>query len=114
MPSPDGCYVRVWDQPGFAGVSDFINGPRRYEHLRELPGDRPWRNRIKSLHLGPTAAAVVSTEEGFRGKNALLIADSGRGRFPTIPAPIRSLEIRCVPAPSPQRARSDFAPDQER
>src|SRR5918993_5094157 len=79
MPSPDGCYVRVWDQPGFTGASDFINGPRRYEHLRELPGDRPWSNRIKSLHLGPNAAAVVSFEEKVQGENALLIGGSGRG-----------------------------------
>ena len=109
MPSPEGCYVRVWDQPGFLGTSDFINGPRRYEDLRELPGNRAWRNRIKSLHLGPNAAAIVFSEEKFRGRNALLIADNGTGRFPTIPAPIQSLDIRCLPSQSAQGTLSELA-----
>ena len=115
MPSPDGCYVRVWDRPGFTGASDFINGPRRYDQLRDLPGDRAWKNRIKSLDLGPTAAAVVSSEEGFRGKSALLLAESGKeGKFASLPVPIQSLDIRCPLPPSARSTRSDVPSDQGR
>lgn len=98
MPSPDGCYVQVWDQPRFTGASDFINGPRRYEHLRNLHGARTWKNRIQSLRLGPTASAVAWSDEQFRGKNALLIADGRqRGAFAAAPVKIQSLDIRCLP-----------------
>jgi hypothetical protein len=98
MPSPDGCYLQVWDQPRFAGASDFINGPRRYDNLRDVPGNRRWTNRIKSVRLGPRAIAIAWSDEQFRGKNAVLIADSRQGTFPTVPATIQSLEIRCLPS----------------
>lgn len=105
MPSPDGCYLQVWDQPRFAGASDFIHGPRRYDNLHDVPGNRTWKNRIKSLHLGPRAVAIAWSDEQFRGKNAVLIADSQQRTYPTVPLTIESLDIRCLPS------QADRVPD---
>ena len=96
MPSPDGCFVQVWNRPGFAGNSDFINGPRQYPHLRDLPGQRSWRDRIGSLRLGPGVSAVAWSQEQFAGPNAVLTTDSlKRGAFAALPVKVQSLEIRC-------------------
>jgi hypothetical protein len=97
MPSPDGCFVQVWNGAGFAGNSDFINGPIQYGHLRELPHRRSWKDRISSLRLGPGASAVAWSEEQFRGQSLSLTTDSEeRGRFAVLPLQIQSLDIRCV------------------
>jgi hypothetical protein len=96
MPNPDGCFVRVWDEPGFTGVSDFINGPVQYEHLRDLPNRRSWKARIRSLALGPRASAFAWSEEGFSGVPVPLTTDSrDGGRFAVLPVKIQSLDIRC-------------------
>lgn len=96
LPHPDGCFVEVWDQPRFTGMSDFINGPRRYETLRSMPGARNWSDRIRSVKLGPHASLTVWSEEQFRGKAITLTRDS---RIPetgmAITPPIRSLAIGC-------------------
>ena len=68
MPSPDGCYLQVWDGPDFNGASEFINGPRGYEHLRDLPGRLSWKGRIRSVRVGPTARAIAWSDEGFEGR----------------------------------------------
>ena len=97
MPSPDGCFVQVWNDSGFAGNSDFINGPIQYGHLRDLPNRRSWKDRISSLRLGPGASAVAWSGEQFSGQSLLLTADSEeRGTFAVLPLEIQSLDIRCV------------------
>ena len=97
MPSPDGCFVQVWNDSGFAGNSDFINGPNQYGHLRDLPNRRSWKDRISSLRLGPGASAVAWSGEQFSGQSLLMTADSGeRGTFAVLPLEIQSLDIRCV------------------
>jgi hypothetical protein len=96
MPSPDGCFVQVWNRTGFAGNSDFINGPRVYPHLRDLPGQRSWQDRIASLRLGPGVSAVAWSQEQFAGPSAVLTEDSlARGAFAVLPVHVQSLEIRC-------------------
>jgi hypothetical protein len=87
MPSPDGCYVQVWNDSGFAGNSDFINGPIQYGHLRDLPNRRSWKDRISSLRLGPGASAVAWSGEQFSGQS-LVLAE--------LPLAIQSLDIRCA------------------
>jgi hypothetical protein len=94
MPSPNGCYVQIWDRPEFGGNSDFINGPIRYQHLRDMPGQRSWTHRIRSLTLGPSAWAVAWSDERFAGRSLLLTAD--RGTFATLPVRIESLDIHCT------------------
>jgi hypothetical protein len=109
MPSPDGCFVQVWNDSGFTGHSDFINGPIQYEHLRDLPNRRSWKDRISSLRLGPGASAVAWSGEQFSGESLSLTADGEeRGTFAVLPLQIESLDIRCaahaadrsVPAPA--------------
>jgi len=94
MPSPDGCYVQVWDRPNFAGTSDFINGPIQYKQLREMPGRHSWKDRIRSLSLGPSAWAVAWSDEQFGGRSLLLTAD--RGTFTALSVQIRSLDVHCA------------------
>jgi hypothetical protein len=110
MPSPDGCYVRVWDRPALAGTTDFINGPRRYNQLRDLPGGRSWSKRIKSLQLGPRAVALFYTEEEFRGKSVRLMPDGERGGFSVVAGPIQSLDIRCAPTNTAGTILTEVAP----
>jgi hypothetical protein len=96
MPSPDGCYVQVWDRPGFNGISEFINGPRRYEHLRDLPGRLSWKGKIRSLRLGPAAAGIAWTSERFEGSNLVLVTDSRQpDRFADLSMNVESLDVRC-------------------
>jgi len=96
MPDPQGCFVQVWNNAGFAGFSDFINGPNRYVHLRDLPQRRSWKDRIGSLRLGPAATAVVWSGEEFRGESLQLTADSHEQKtFASLPMKIQSLDIRC-------------------
>jgi hypothetical protein len=97
MPSPDGCFVQVWNDSGFTGNSDFINGPIQYAHLRDLPNRRSWNDRIISLRLGPGASAVAWSQEQFSGQTLLLTPDSEeRGTFAVLPLRIQSLDIRCL------------------
>jgi hypothetical protein len=100
MPSPDGCFVQVWNGAGFAGTSDFINGPVEYRHLRDLPSRRSWKDRIGSLRLGPKASAVAWSAEQFSGRSVMLAADSReQGAFAALPLKIQSLDIRCGTRP---------------
>ena len=100
MPSPDGCFVQVWNGAGFAGTSDFINGPVEYRHLRDLPSRRSWKDRIGSLRLGPRASAVAWSAEQLSGRSLMLTADSReQGAFAALPLKIRSLDVRCVARP---------------
>jgi len=96
LPHPGGCFVQVWDQAHFNGASDFINGPRKYDTLRDLPGRRNWSNRIRSLTLGSTAAVTAWSDEGFRGKAVVLTWDSRlpQASLPVAPS-IRSLAVSC-------------------
>ena len=101
MPSPDGCYLQVWDGQGFNGASEFINGPRRYEDLRDLPGRLSWKGRIRSVRVGPTARAIAWSNEGFKGTSLLLTTDRPRAEgFATLPVDVESLDVRCA-SPEP-------------
>jgi len=103
MPSPDGCYVQVWDRPNFAGTSDFINGPIQYKQLREMPGRHSWKDRIRSLSLGPSAWAVAWSDEQFGGRSLLLTSD--RGTFTALSVQIRSLDVHCAVVAADARGR---------
>jgi hypothetical protein len=97
MPSPDGCFVEVWDAPRLEGAVDYINGPRQYATLRDLPAGRAWSGRIRSLKVGPGAQATAHTDEHFRGNSLSL--DRGRSYVelpPSISGRIASLQIECA------------------
>ena len=82
MPNPEGCFVHVWDAPKLAGTSDFINGPRDYPTLRDLPGGRLWGNRIRSAATGPVATVTLWTDENFQGGSFTLRPDTDYPGFP--------------------------------
>jgi hypothetical protein len=102
MPNPEGCFVHVWDAVNFAGTYDFINGPRRYESLRDIGGAGPWRNRIRSVETGPTATVTLWSDENARGEMLRMPPGS---RQPTLPAAlagrIESMVVECAPTRRP-------------
>ena len=100
MPSPDGCFIQVWDAPSHTGITDYINGPRSWMNLRDLPGGREWTNRIRSMKTGVRTRATVYADENFSGPSMRLVADR---EYPTLVAGvsgrIASMTIDCAPPP---------------
>jgi hypothetical protein len=99
MPNPEGCFVQVWDAPQYGGVYDYINGPRVYTTLRQMPGGRQWNDRVRSLRVPRGAVGVAYTDENLQGTRMPL---RGGQEYPTLPlgitGDIESLEINCPPA----------------
>ena len=99
MPSPDGCFVQVWDAPQLMGVTDYINGPRAYLNLRDLPGARVWRNRIQSMKTGVAVRATVYGEEDFSGPSLRLLPDREYRALPEgLSGRVASMNIQCEQA----------------
>jgi hypothetical protein len=104
MPSPDGCFVQVWDLVRFGGVTDYINGPRVYANLRDLPGARIWGNRIRSAKTGVAASATIYADEDFQGASMRLAPDREYQIFPDeLSGRIASMRIDC-PLTTPRNA----------
>ena len=99
MPSPEGCFVQVWDAPQFGGIFDYINGPRQYANLRDMPGGRLWNNRIRSMKVGPAAKAVIYANERFGGANLELRRDQAYNVLPLpLSGTVASMTIDCLSA----------------
>lgn len=99
MPSPDGCFVQVWDAPQFRGAFDYLNGPRQYANLRDLPGGRLWNNRIRSVRVGPAANGTVYAQENFGGANLAMRREQSYGVLPpALSGAIASMTIDCLSA----------------
>jgi hypothetical protein len=97
LPSPDGCFVQVWDQPHFTGASDYINGPRRYATLRDMPGRRPSHNRIRSMDVGRSAVVTIWSDENFGGSTLRLLRDAAHPELPSgLTAQIESMVVECT------------------
>jgi hypothetical protein len=104
MPSPDGCFVQVWDAPHFMGITDYINGPRAYLTLRDLPGARVWTRRIHSLKTGVAARTTVYGAEDFSGPSLRLLPDREYRTLPeSLSGRIASVNIQCEQS-SPAKA----------
>ncbi len=96
LPSPEGCFVQVWAQPYFAGASDYINGSRRYPSLRDMPGRRDWRNRIRSFKVGPSSTVTVYSEENFGGSTLRDVRNSERVELPgKLLEQVQSMVVEC-------------------
>lgn len=96
LPNPDGCFVQVWEQPSFTGASDYINGPRRYPTLRDMPGRRDWRNRIRSMKVGPSSVVTVWSQENFDGNTLLATKNVAHPALPDEWAGrIESMAVEC-------------------
>ncbi len=88
--------MRVWDEPNFGGMSDYINGPRVYPNLRDMPGANLWHDRIESAKAGPTANVTVWSDENFRGKAMRLVSDAAYPYLPdALAAQIESAMVEC-------------------
>src|SRR5262245_15514913 len=75
MPHPFGCYAKVYDTGRFKGTTDFINGPRRYRSLTDLPNKANWSKRIRSVQVGGAAVVTVWTDRDFKGESLELRTD---------------------------------------
>jgi hypothetical protein len=100
-PDPTGCFVQVYEKPEFAGAREFLNGPHKYATLGNLPGNVSWRNRIRSLRVGPAITTVTLwTDEVFNGSAVRLGPDRAVPRLhEAFAAQVESLEIACAPQP---------------
>jgi hypothetical protein len=97
MPNPEGCFVQVWDGPRHTGITDYVNGPKPWMNLRDMPGARVWANRIRSMKTGLTARAVVYAEENFQGASIRLAPDRDYAVLPEgISGRVASVNIECV------------------
>ena len=67
MPDPGGCYVLVYERPQFLGAHEFLNGPRKYSTLSNLPFGANWRQRIRSAEIGPQASVTMWADGAFQG-----------------------------------------------
>jgi hypothetical protein len=96
-PNPNGCYVKVFEQPQLRGRTDFINGPKRYVTLNGLPNGADWNNRIRSVDVGPGATVTVWTDTNFEGASMGLPANTRSAALPpAFAGHIESIDVRCV------------------
>lgn len=101
-PDPTGCYVEVFEEPQFTGPRDFINGPAKYARLTDLPFGARWRNRIRSLKVGPAATMTAWAGEDFEALSVRFGPDRHHGRLSeAFSGKIGSVEIACRRATGP-------------
>ena len=101
-PNPNGCYVFVYDRPEWRGARAVLNGPDKWSNLeRLLLNDQNWRNRIRSIDVGPAATVTVYTDLKFTGSSRRFGPGSKLARLESgINADIESLALAC-PATAP-------------
>jgi len=100
-PDPTGCFIEVYAQEKFEGPRDFINGPVKYWHLKQLPFEVNWHERIKSIRVGPTATVLLWVKEGFEGDPLKFGPDRNHPQLiPEFSGKIASLQIMCSRPPA--------------
>jgi hypothetical protein len=97
-PNPNGCYVLVYDRPDWQGAGVVLNGPDRWFSLERLRLDEEdWRNRIRSIDVGPAATVTVYTDPVFRGVSRKFGPKSRLARLDReLSARIDSLDLTCL------------------
>lgn len=97
-PNPNGCYVLAYDLPEWRGAGVVLNGPARWPSLeRLLASEENWRNRIRSIVVGPIATVTAYTDSDFRGASRRLPANSQHSHLDDeFSARIESLELACL------------------
>lgn len=96
-PNPNGCYVFVYDRPEWQGSRVLLNGPDKWSSLeRLLLNEENWRNRIRSIDVGPAATVTVYTDLRFMGMSRRFDPGSRPQRLDDeINARIESLALAC-------------------
>jgi hypothetical protein len=98
-PNPNGCYAIVYEKPSFEGAGDVLNGPERLPILERLSqtNETNWRERIRSLRVGPAATVTAYVETGFKGYSRQLGPGTEHPQLEqALSARIQSLEVACV------------------
>ena len=74
-----------------------LNGPARWPELEGLFANQEnWRNRIRSVDVGPAATVTVYTDAAFQGASRQLAPDSKHPRLDSeLSARIESLGLAC-------------------
>jgi Beta/Gamma crystallin len=81
-PNPNGCYVFVYDRPDWQGAGVVLNGPARCRSwMDSLANQENWRNRIRSVDVGPAATVTVYTDAAFQGASRRLAPNSKHPRL---------------------------------
>jgi len=98
QPNPNGCYVFVYEQPEWQGAGVVLNGPDKWPSIeRLLVDEEDWRNRIRSIDVGPAAIVTVYTDAAFAGVSRKFAPKSRLGRLDSeLSARIESLDITCL------------------
>ena len=96
-PNPNGCYVFLYDRPDWQSTGVVLNGPARWPKLDGLFANHEnWRNRIRSLDVGPAATVTVYTDTDFTGISRQLAPNSKYPRLDReLSARIESLGVAC-------------------
>lgn len=97
---PNPCYVQIWEDENFEDSSDVINGPGRWNNMRNLPGANKsdWGDQIDSLKVGPAATVIVWEDEGFEDNSQTYGPGTEKTNLrgnPDMGDQIDSIEIRC-------------------
>jgi hypothetical protein len=105
MPAPDGCYVLVYEGPQFTGAHEFLNGPRKYSNLSNLPFGANWRQRIRSAEVGPQASVTMWADTGFQGPSQTFGPGTKQAELSeALSGQVESVDIGCA------ATRSTFTP----
>ena len=96
-PNPNGCYVFVYDQTDWRGDRAVLNGPAKWWSVERLRlDDKDWRNRIRSIEVGPTATVTLYTELNQRGASRQFGPASKPARFDdTLSGGVESIDLAC-------------------
>jgi hypothetical protein len=96
-PNPNGCYIFVYDQAEWRGDRAVLNGPARWRSVERLRlDDKDWRNRIRSIEVGPSASVTLYTELNYGGASQQFGPASKPARFDGgLSAGVESLDVTC-------------------
>ena len=98
-PNPNGCYVFVYDQANWRGERAVLNGPSKWWSVERLRlDDKDWRNRIRSIEVGPNATVTLYTELNYKGGSQQFGPASKPSRFDgRLDGGVESIELSCRP-----------------
>jgi hypothetical protein len=95
-PNPNGCYVFLYDRPDWQGAGVVLNGPARWPKLDGLANHENWRNRIRSVDVGPAATVTIYTDAAFQGASRQLAPNTKHPRLDNeLSARIESIGLAC-------------------
>ena len=96
-PNPNGCYAFVYDQPDLRGDRVVLNGPSKWADIERLRLDnKDWRNRLRSIEVGPAATVTVHTEPNYRGASRQFTPGTTVRRVDdALSGGVESVEISC-------------------